>query len=167
MALRTECAKKDYLNGSVSITARIRRRKKYVVTTDMINCLLASFVFSLASFYSDVFACLSRSRFFLTLKWIRIDFLFLLRLPLSRLSFACSHQSQEHSSTTNSTIAYLLIVMCRVKRSLLISSSLDWTYRTLEWSIFVVYCPSLMFVCHDDWLHHCCKRNQWHECQHS
>jgi hypothetical protein len=41
MALGKECAREDYMNGSISITANIRQKKKYVVTTDMINCALS------------------------------------------------------------------------------------------------------------------------------
>jgi len=35
MALGKECAREDYMNGSISITANIRQTKKYVVTTDL------------------------------------------------------------------------------------------------------------------------------------
>jgi hypothetical protein len=44
MALGKECAREDYMNGSISITASIRQKKKYVVTTDMINCSLSPFL---------------------------------------------------------------------------------------------------------------------------
>jgi hypothetical protein len=69
MALGTECAREDYMNGSISITASIRQKKKYVVTTDMINCSSPSV---------SPFLLIHMSPFVLVfpyLKWIRIDFL--------------------------------------------------------------------------------------------
>ena len=60
MALGKECAREDYMNGSISITASIRQKKKYVVTTDMINCSSPSLPSFSDSFDSYVF---SRSRF--------------------------------------------------------------------------------------------------------
>jgi hypothetical protein len=73
MALGKECAREDYMNGSISITASIRQKKKYVVTTDMINCSSPSV---------SPFLLIHMSPFVLVfpyLKWIRIDFLSLSR----------------------------------------------------------------------------------------
>lgn len=77
MALGIEDAREDYMNRSISITASIRQKKKYVVTTDMINCSLVLY-FSV-SFGSYVFLHLSFS-FFRT--WSGLGWI--LSLSLSR-----------------------------------------------------------------------------------